>query len=108
MTFVSTLSTSTVCNSNICVVLNEILEAENQANGVFRIGIGGVKTHLLARAEHRALSYNWEGVFQWGSFGHEDITAWALGTHTGYNVRSISSQPQIGVNFGATSGDRDL
>ena len=57
--------------------------------------------------EHRALAYNWEGMFQWGSFGHDDIRAWALGTHTGYNVRWISSQPQIGINLGATSGDTD-
>lgn len=57
--------------------------------------------------EHRALVYNWEGMFQCGSFGHADIRAWAAAGHTGYNVRSIPLQPQIGINLGATSGDSD-
>jgi len=55
--------------------------------------------------EHRALVYNWEAMVQWGSYGKAGIRAWAVGTHTGYNVRSIHSQPQIGFNLGATSGD---
>jgi Alginate export len=55
--------------------------------------------------EHRALVYNWEAMGQWGSYGKVGIQAWAVGTHTGYNVRSIHSQPQIGFNLGTTSGD---
>jgi hypothetical protein len=57
--------------------------------------------------DHGALVYNWEGMFQWGSFGHVDIRAWAVAAHTGYNVRSAPLRPQIGINLGATSGDSD-
>jgi hypothetical protein len=57
--------------------------------------------------ERRALVYDSEAMFQWGSFGHANIRAWAVGTLTGYNVRSIPLHPQIGIKLSATSGDSD-
>jgi hypothetical protein len=55
--------------------------------------------------DHRALAYDWEATFQWGSFGHLGIRGWAAGAHTGYDVRSIPLQPQISIKLAATSGD---
>ena len=57
--------------------------------------------------EHRALVYDWEATFQWGSFGPVDIRAWSVGALTGYNLRSIPLQPRISFRLSATSGDSD-
>lgn len=57
--------------------------------------------------EHGALVYDWEAMFQWGSFGDVGLRAWALGGRTGYNIRSTPLQPQIAIKLSATSGDSD-
>lgn len=54
-----------------------------------------------------ALDYDWETMYQWGTFGNADIRAWGIGTDTAYNLRSVFLRPQLSVRATLTSGDRN-
>lgn len=51
--------------------------------------------------------WNWEGIYQWGSFGHGDISAWSLGTDTGHTWREVPWKPRLGISANIASGDKD-
>lgn len=53
-----------------------------------------------------ALDYNFEAMYQWGSFGQGDIRAWGLGSDTGYTFASAPLAPRIALRADVTSGDR--
>src|SRR6202140_2019737 len=50
-------------------------------------------------------TYNSEAMFQWGTFGANDIRARASAHDTAYSFRSIPLQPQVGIDAGVASGD---
>ena len=52
-----------------------------------------------------AWDYNFEFVYQWGSFGPDDIEAWTAASDTGYTIRDIPMQPRLGLRADVTSGD---
>ena len=52
------------------------------------------------------LDYNYEGIFQWGSFGGSPIRAWGLATDTGYVLRSLKWPTRIAIRADLTTGDR--
>lgn len=49
--------------------------------------------------------YNFELVYQWGSFGPDDIDAWTIASDTGYTVKGVPLQPRLGLRADVTSGD---
>ena len=51
------------------------------------------------------LDYNFEFVFQWGSFGSGDIRAWMVSSDTGYTFRNLPLRPRIGLKADIASGD---
>jgi hypothetical protein len=51
--------------------------------------------------------YNNEFTFQFGSFGPDDIRAWAVSTDTYYQVDSVPLSPRFGLRAVAFSGDQD-
>jgi len=51
--------------------------------------------------------YNYEFVYQFGTFGHGRINAWTVATETGYAFENLPLQPRFGVRTDITSGDRD-
>jgi len=53
------------------------------------------------------LDYNFEFVFQWGSFGGGDIRAWMVASDTGYTFRYLPLRPRIGLKADIASGDSD-
>lgn len=53
-----------------------------------------------------AADYNYEVIFQWGSFGDAPIRAWALATDTGYELRSSTWPMRVAVRAALTTGDR--
>jgi hypothetical protein len=55
----------------------------------------------------RPLDYNFEFIYQWGSFGSGDIRAWTAASDTGYTFDSLPLHPRLGVKADITSGDRD-
>jgi hypothetical protein len=50
-------------------------------------------------------NYNYEGVFQWGSFRGAPIRAWALSADTGYTFQDLRFQPRFGFRSDVASGD---
>jgi hypothetical protein len=54
------------------------------------------------------VDYNYEGIFQWGSFGGAAIRAWGLATDTGYVLRSSRWPTRIAIRADLTTGDRRL
>ncbi|HJV65678.1 MAG TPA: alginate export family protein [Geomonas sp.] len=53
------------------------------------------------------LDYNFEALYQWGSFGEGDITAWTVASDTGYRLQELPFSPRIAVKADIASGDRD-
>ncbi|MEO1177302.1 MAG: alginate export family protein, partial [Pseudomonadota bacterium] len=51
--------------------------------------------------------WNWEGLYQFGSFGQRSINAWTLATETGFTVDHVRGRPRFGFSFNAASGDDD-
>jgi len=53
------------------------------------------------------LDYNFEAIYQWGSFGNGDIRAWTVASDTGYTLESYTLRPRIGLRADIASGDGD-
>ncbi len=53
------------------------------------------------------LDYNFEALYQWGSFGDGDIVAWTVASDTGYTLASLPLRPRIGLRADIASGDED-
>ncbi|GFE61854.1 alginate export family protein [Geobacter sp. AOG2] len=53
------------------------------------------------------LDYNFEALYQWGSFGTGTIQAWTVASDTGYTVSSLPLRPRFGLRADIASGDDD-
>ncbi|HJV35374.1 alginate export family protein [Geomonas sp.] len=53
------------------------------------------------------LDYNFEALYQWGSFGAGDIRAWTVASDTGYRVEELPFSPRFALKADIASGDRD-
>jgi hypothetical protein len=53
------------------------------------------------------LDYNFEALYQWGSFGNGDIRAWTIASDTGYTLMSLPLRPRLGLRADIASGDED-
>jgi hypothetical protein len=51
------------------------------------------------------LDFDYEGVFQFGSFGSDDIRAWTLASDTGYSFEKVPLKPRLSVKSDISSGD---
>ncbi|ACH39883.1 hypothetical protein Gbem_2880 [Citrifermentans bemidjiense Bem] len=60
----------------------------------------------LWRAE-KPLDYNFEFLYQWGSFGDGEISAWTAASDTGYSAADLPFSPRFGLKADITSGDKD-
>ncbi len=56
----------------------------------------------------KSIDYNYEVLFQWGTFAGSQIRAWAVSTDTGYTLPKTRFAPRFGVRANAASGDHDL
>jgi hypothetical protein len=52
-------------------------------------------------------SYEYEGIYQTGSFGALDIDAWGVRTEHYYTFKNLPFAPKVGLIANATSGDDD-
>ena len=64
-----------------------------------------IGTRLWGRPGH--WDYNNEFTFQFGSFGLDDIRAWAVSTDTYYQGDSVPFSPRFGLRAVAFSGDQN-
>jgi len=53
------------------------------------------------------LDYNFEAIYQWGSFGNGSISAWTVASDTGYTLDSMPLRPRFGLRADIASGDED-
>ena len=79
-------------------------------DGAFDQGVAEETRHSIgARAwgESGAWDWNWEAVFQFGSFGDGDIRAWTLASETGRTWGEVPWRPRLGLSANIASGDDD-
>jgi hypothetical protein len=57
--------------------------------------------------EHDAWDWNWEALYQFGSFGDGDIRAWSVASETGFTFATLPWQPRIALSANIASGDDD-
>ena len=50
---------------------------------------------------------NYDGIWQWGTFGDGSVRAWAVSTDTGYRFRLWNRTARVGLRFDVASGDAD-
>jgi hypothetical protein len=55
--------------------------------------------------ESRAWDFDYEGVWQFGTFGLADIRAWTIATDTGYRFPKTKLQPRFSLKADISSGD---
>ena len=53
------------------------------------------------------LDYNFEALYQWGSFGDGDIRAWTVASDSGYTFTTLPLRPRPGLRADIASGDED-
>jgi hypothetical protein len=76
----------------------------------FAQGRGRDTRHTLGlnwRGNRGGLDFNYDGIFQAGTFEGSDVSAWGLSTETGYRFTTVGWRPRVGLRANAASGDRD-
>lgn len=76
----------------------------------FAHGTGSETRHSLGTRISGNLEgwdYNWEFVYQWGSFGPGDIRAWTAASITAYTWSGAPLTPRMGLSANIASGDRN-
>jgi len=51
--------------------------------------------------------FNWEALYQFGTFGDKDISAWTVASETGYVWSDIRLRPRLALSANIASGDGD-
>jgi hypothetical protein len=79
---------------------------------VFRVDQGGARDrrHTIGSrtwGKWRSWDYNYELVFQLGTFGKGDIHGLGAATDTGYSFAKAKFSPRLGFRANVTSGDKD-
>ncbi|WP_375596468.1 alginate export family protein [Algihabitans albus] len=78
--------------------------------GSFQQGTEDEKRHSVGVrfwGERGGWDWNWEGLYQFGSFGSGDIRAWTLASQTGYTWSDWIWQPRLALSANIASGDDD-
>ena len=71
-------------------------------------GSGREERHSIGTrlwGEAKGLDYNFEAVYQFGSFRTGDINAWTVASDTGYTFKSAPLTPRLGLKADVASGD---
>lgn len=78
--------------------------------GTFVQGSADEQRHsfgLRLWGEELGWDWNVEAVYQFGSFGDGDISAWTLASQTGFTFAALPWQPRIALSTNIASGDTD-
>jgi hypothetical protein len=78
--------------------------------GAYEQGVADETRHTVGTrlwGELGGWDWNWETLFQWGSFGTGDILAWGVASDTGYTWREVPWTPRLGLSANVASGDRN-
>ncbi|MET4701752.1 hypothetical protein ABIE65_004800 [Constrictibacter sp. MBR-5] len=78
--------------------------------GSFAQGTARERRHTVGTRLWGAQSgwdWNWEFIYQFGSFGSGDIAAWSVASDTGHTWRDLPWTPRFGLSANVASGDDD-
>jgi len=78
--------------------------------GTFVQGVARERRHSLGSrlwGEADGWDWNWEAIYQFGSFGDGDISAWTLASETGFTFAEQPWRPRIALSANVASGDDD-
>ena len=76
---------------------------------VFASGVGGERRHSIGTrffGTVAGLDWDWEALWQFGTFAQQDIRAWGVSTNTGYTFETASWKVRTGIKMDVGSGDR--
>lgn len=76
----------------------------------FAQGAGEATRHSLGArfsGQSAGWDWNWEGVYQFGSFAGGNLSAWTLASQTGYTFEDAPWRPRIALSANIASGDDD-
>lgn len=79
-------------------------------SGAFAQGTARERRHSIGARLHgakRGWDWNWEAIYQFGSFGEGDISAWTIATETGVTLEERPWRPRLALSANIASGDRD-
>jgi hypothetical protein len=65
----------------------------------------GVRVWRPIPQQQRRLDFDYEGVWQFGSFGAATIRAWTIASDTGYSFPEVRSKPRFSLKADISSGD---
>lgn len=74
----------------------------------FNEGPGGETRYSIGTRLHGregAWDWNVEGVYQFGSYGNGEISAWTLASDNGHTWLDLPGRPRLGLKANAASGD---
>src|SRR5215469_13883803 len=69
-----------------------------------RHSVGARVSHPIA-TEQPGWDFDYEGVWQFGTFGSADICAWTVASETGYRIPTMPLKPRFSVKADISSGD---
>jgi hypothetical protein len=81
----------------------------HNAHAAFNQGTGEESRQTLGSRFFGAMQgwdWNYEGMFQFGSFNGGDILAWSVASDTGYTLTNLPFSPRIGLKANIISGDQ--
>lgn len=92
----------------------DVTKADIYYLGLYRGGAGytqgtanetrhSVGTRIFGKRE--AWDWNYEFIYQFGEFGHADISAWTAASITGYTFKDTTWSPRIALSANIASGD---
>jgi hypothetical protein len=82
----------------------------DRSSSFYAQGSGPEQRHTIGLKWTRARSqvtWNYDGLIQWGTFAGASIQAWAFATETAFQVSSAGWRPRVSVRADVASGDRD-
>jgi hypothetical protein len=94
------------------VALDTYYLGEDRKSATFDRGTATELRHSVAARlwkptakKESGLDFDYEGVFQFGSFGSDDVRAWTLASDTGYSFENVPLKPRLSVKGDISSGD---
>ena len=81
----------------------------SKSETVYFQGAGAERRHTLGMkwsGTGTRFDLNYDGIYQWGTFGGAPIRAWGIATETGYRV-PVRWRPRVSLRTDFASGDRD-
>jgi hypothetical protein len=78
--------------------------------GAFAQGTAREHRHSIGArysGAERGWDWNWEAIYQFGSFGNGDISAWTIASDTGFTFENRPWRPRIALSANIASGDSD-